>query len=101
MGSDLEMHRGDDTRCTAHQQVAALERRLQRAVNCLVAYSIADPTEVCESTLDILAPEWRQKVRRETREIRLREAGFEEPTREQRKEQLAKNVALQDWPKKG
>ena len=37
--------------------------------------------------------------RRENREDRLRRLGFEEPSREQRKEQLARNVALMDWAK--
>lgn len=30
---------------------------------------------------------------------RLRALGYEEPTNEQRKDNLAKNVALLDWPK--
>lgn len=34
------------------------------------------------------------------REERLRALGFEEPTSEQRREQLAKNMALKDWPKR-
>jgi hypothetical protein len=38
--------------------------------------------------------------RRTTREQRLRDLGFEEPNNEQRREQLAKNVALKDWPKR-
>ena len=38
-------------------------------------------------------------TRRKTREDRLRALGFEDPSDEQRKEQLAKNVALQHWPK--
>ena len=38
--------------------------------------------------------------RRENREDRLRALGFEDPTGNQRKEQLARNVALQDWPKR-
>ena len=37
--------------------------------------------------------------KRENREDRLRALGFEDPTGNQRKEQLARNVALQDWPK--
>ena len=37
--------------------------------------------------------------RRTSREDRLRRLGFEEPDRMQRKEQLARNVALMDWPK--
>ena len=36
--------------------------------------------------------------RRATREERLRNLGFEEPGREQRKEQLARNMAQRDWP---
>ena len=36
---------------------------------------------------------------REAREARLREAGFEEPDEEQRRENLATNVALLEWPR--
>lgn len=36
--------------------------------------------------------------RREEREARLRAAGFEEPDAEQRKANLATNVALMEWP---
>ena len=36
--------------------------------------------------------------RRATREERLRNLGFEDPGREQRREQLARNMALRDWP---
>jgi len=38
--------------------------------------------------------------RRTEREDRLRALGFEDPSGEQRKELLAKNVALQDWPER-
>ncbi len=38
--------------------------------------------------------------RRTEREDRLRALGFEDPSSEQRTEQLAKNMALQDWPKR-
>lgn len=37
--------------------------------------------------------------RRVSREDRLRALGFEEPSEEQRREQLARNVAMRDWPK--
>ena len=37
--------------------------------------------------------------RREEREERLRAAGFEEPDSEQRKANLATNVALSPWPR--
>lgn len=37
--------------------------------------------------------------RRVSREKRLRALGFEEPSEEQRREQLARNVAMRDWPK--
>ena len=37
--------------------------------------------------------------RRKNREDRLRALGFEDPDAAQRKEQLAMNVSLQDWPK--
>ena len=36
---------------------------------------------------------------REAREARLREAGFEEPDEEQRRANLATNVALLEWPR--
>jgi len=36
---------------------------------------------------------------RVAREDRLRALGFEEPTAEQRRENLALNVALSEWPK--
>lgn len=39
------------------------------------------------------------ETRRVSREDRLRVLGFEEPTEEQRREQLAQNVAMRDWPK--
>ena len=38
--------------------------------------------------------------RRRAREDRLRALGFEDPSDEQRREQLAKNLALKDWPKR-
>ena len=36
--------------------------------------------------------------RRVVREERLRNLGFEDPGREQRREQLARNMALREWP---
>lgn len=39
------------------------------------------------------------EARRTRREDRLRALGFEEPSQEQREQQLARNVALRDWPK--
>ena len=45
------------------------------------------------------APLLDAESRRISREDRLRALGFEEPTAEQRKENLALNVALRDWPK--
>jgi hypothetical protein len=39
------------------------------------------------------------ETRRTSREDRLRALGFEDPSPEQRKEQLARNIALRDWPK--
>ena len=36
--------------------------------------------------------------RRVAREERLRDLGFEDPEHEQRREQLARNMALRDWP---
>lgn len=35
------------------------ERLVCKAVNCLIAFTIADPAEICENTLDILDPGWR------------------------------------------
>ena len=40
------------------------------------------------------------EARRRSREDRLRELGYEEPSDEQRREQLARNVASLDWPKR-
>lgn len=37
--------------------------------------------------------------RRAAREDRLRSLGFDDPSDQQRREQLARNVAMQDWPK--
>jgi transcriptional regulator with XRE-family HTH domain len=37
--------------------------------------------------------------RRRSRENRLRALGYDEPADEQRKEQLARNVAMREWPK--
>lgn len=42
----------------------------------------------------------RAQSRRVAREDRLRTLGFEEPSEEQRREQLALNVAMLDWPKR-
>ncbi len=39
------------------------------------------------------------ETRRVSREDRLRTLGFEDPSSEQRREQLARNVAMRDWPK--
>ena len=36
--------------------------------------------------------------RRAAREERLRDLGFDEPGREQRRDQLARSMALRDWP---
>jgi len=36
-----------------------LRANLDKAVSCLVCLPIADPVEVCENTLDILMPGWR------------------------------------------
>lgn len=40
------------------------------------------------------------QVRRRTREDRLRALGYDEPSEEQAKDQLARNIALRDWPKR-
>ena len=45
---------------------------------------------------DCIAP----RRRRLEREERLLALGFEDPTMEQRKEHLAKNMALKEWPKR-
>lgn len=41
----------------------------------------------------------RAESRRTQREDRLRALGFEDPSTEQRKDQLARNIAMRDWPK--
>jgi hypothetical protein len=38
--------------------------------------------------------------RRTRREDRLRALGFEDPTNDERRERLARNAALKDWPKR-
>lgn len=39
-----------------------------------------------------------EEPRRVAREERLRALGFEEPSDEERREQLARNVAMLNWP---
>jgi hypothetical protein len=38
-------------------------------------------------------------VRRVSREDRLRALGFEDPSDDQRRDQLARSIAMRDWPK--
>ncbi len=57
-----------------------------------------------ESAIKSLARDAKELVhraenRRVAREDRLRALGFEDPSDEQRREQLARNVAMRDWPK--
>ncbi len=58
-----------------------------------------DEARVAKALKDAKALEDAAENQRLTREDRLRALGFEEPTAEQRKANLALNVALREWPK--
>lgn len=62
----------------------------------------ADPLDeqlVSKLVQEARALEGSAEARRLSREQRLASLGFEEPSDEQRKEQLARNIALREWPK--
>lgn len=67
-------------------------------LDCLRAQSL-DEDQISSLLREAKALGERAELRRKTREDRLRALGFEEPSDEQRKEQLARNVAMRDWPK--
>ena len=58
-----------------------------------------DEPRVAKVLAEAHALEDEAKTARLAREDRLRQLGFEEPTAEQRKANLALNVALREWPK--
>ena len=118
-----EWYEGKDPNATNSERIRVLLRVLERnAVSGampLNARFIRQPVGPAEpSLLDLLSEHRLDQERvaralkrardlgaaalrkRENREDRLRALGFEDPTGNQRKEQLARNVALQDWPKR-
>jgi hypothetical protein len=54
--------------------------------------------EFCYSWRNLFALE-EAAAKRRIKEAKLKEAGFEIPTDEERRERLALNIALLDWPK--
>jgi transcriptional regulator with XRE-family HTH domain len=102
-----------------HALLGVLSRATVSGVNPLSARFVRQPTDLdAPSLIEMLSEEQLDEERvlhtieqvralgdsasrrRTTREDRLRALGFEDPSDEQRREQLAKNVALQDWPKR-
>ncbi len=117
-----EWLRGNRPNAANTKRLSTLLRVLERAsVSSLAplnARFVRQPTESgAPSLIDMLGEEQVDETRliqvikqvqilgdaasrtRARREDRLRRLGFEEPDREQRKKQLANNVALRDWPK--
>ena len=117
-----EWYEGKDPNATNSERIGTLLRLLQRSavsgampLNARFVRQPVGPTEpalldlLCEPRLDqarVARSLKRVRVlgsaalrKRRNREDRLRELGFEDPDGGQRKEQLARNVALQDWPK--
>ena len=116
-----EWYQGKQPNATNSNRIHALLRALTRAAvsgaRPLNARFTRQPTAMDEpSLLDLLCEERLNEERvaraldrardlgaaadrrRTAREDRLRALGFEDPGDEQRKENLARNVALQDWP---
>ena len=116
-----EWYQGREPNATNSKRIHALLRVLTRAAvsgaKPLNARFIRQPTDIDEpSLLDLLCGERLNEEHvmralerardlgaaaarsRTAREDRLRALGFEDPGDEQRKDQLARNVALQDWP---
>ena len=116
-----EWYEGKEPNATNSQRIATLLRVLARAAvsgaRPLNARFVRQPMGLTEpSLLDLLCQEPLDRERTacalertrdlgaaanrmsETREDRLRALGFEELDRDQRKELLARNIALQDWP---
>jgi transcriptional regulator with XRE-family HTH domain len=117
-----EWFRGKVPKLANAQRLQALLGLLSRAsvsgANPLNARFVRQPIELgAPSLIDLLSEEHLdeeralhtiQRVqgledsashRRRAREDRLRALGFDSPSDAQRRDQLAKNVALQDWPK--
>ena len=118
-----EWYQGKEPNATNSARIHALLRVLTRAAvsgtRPLNARFIRQSADLDEpSLLDLLCEESLDEERvlhtlvrvrdlgaaaahsRTAREDRLRALGFEDPNDEQRKEQLARNVALQDWPRR-
>ena len=118
-----EWYEGKDPNAVNCERIRTLLRVLKRSTVSgampLNARFVRQPTGSAEpSLLDLLSEHRLDKERvtralkrardlgaaafrkRESREDRLRALGFEDLTGNQRKEQLARNVALQDWPKR-
>ena len=117
-----EWYEGKDPNATNSERIRTLLHVLQRSavsgarpLNARFVRQSVGPTEpalldlLCEPRLDqARVARALKRVRalgnaalrkRRNREDRLRALGFEDPDGNQRKEQLARNVALQDWPK--
>ncbi|MDE0191072.1 MAG: hypothetical protein OXQ90_06915 [Gammaproteobacteria bacterium] len=118
-----EWYQGKEPNATNSERIRKLLRLLARAAVCganrLNARFVRRPIGVDEpSILDLLCRDpldekrvvraleraWALGVAasrsRAAREDWLRSLGFEDPGSEQRREQLALNVALQDWPER-
>ena len=118
-----EWYEGKDPDATNSERIRTLLRVLKRSAASgampLNARFVRQPTGPAEpSLLDLLCEYQLDQARvvralkrardlggaelrkRKNREDRLRALGFEDPSGNQRKEQLARNVALQDWPKR-
>ena len=118
-----EWYEGKDPNAVNCERIRTLLRVLKRSTVSgampLNARFVRQPTGSAEpSLLDLLSEHRLDKERvaravqrardlgaaasrkRESREDRLRALGFEDPSGNQRKEQLARNVALQDWPRR-
>ena len=117
-----EWYEGKEPNATNSERIGTLLRLLQRSavsgampLNARFVRQPAGSTEpalldlLCEPRLDqARVARALKRVRtlgsaalrkRRNREDRLRALGFEDPDGNQRREQLARNVALQDWPK--
>ena len=116
-----EWYRGKEPTAANSERIRALLRVLARSAvsgaRPLNARFVRQPTDIAEpSLLDLLCGDGLDEERiaralerardldaaaarnSTAREDRLRALGFEDPGGEHRKEHLARNVALQDWP---
>jgi plasmid replication initiation protein len=88
---------------TLHNFVPGILTRPKRKSGGVI-FSVEEAREYALALFQAIAETAREDVlaetlRRKKREDRLQALGFEDLSNEQRKEQLAKNVALLDWPK--